>query len=204
MHEGDPRQRLRDVLEREAGMLHGILRHYVLRAGLAAYDTADAAARELLNEAVVEALANPQRLEQVREPAAWLIGIAANLIKRKREEHSRRNWREPLIRDLYAPPGHDLSDGELFDQVCQLAMADPAQELEAQERVDQMLAHVSESDQQVLRLAILHDLSGDRLAAELKTTPGAARVRLHRALSRLRAALTSANEVVGGHDEPIL
>jgi DNA-directed RNA polymerase specialized sigma24 family protein len=39
-----------------------------------------------------------------------------------------------------------------------------------------------------LRLAVLHDLTGEALAQELGIKPGAARVRLHRALNRLREA----------------
>jgi len=189
MREDDHRQRLRETLEREAGPLLRTLRHYVLRAGLATHDTAEAAAQELLNQAAVEALADAGRLATVREPAAWLIGIAANLIKRQREDCARLNRREPLIRDLVAPLDADLSDGELFDQVARWTDADPAHEVETREQIDRLLAHVSAADQAVLRLAILHDLSGDRLAEVLGITPGAARVRLHRALSRLRTAV---------------
>jgi RNA polymerase sigma-70 factor (ECF subfamily) len=189
MREVDHRQRLRDTLEHEAGSLHCILRHYVLRAGLATCETADTAASELLNQATIEALDHVERLEEVREPAAWLVGIAANLIKRQREDCARRNRREPLIRDLVAWSDSDLSDGELFDLVCHWADAGPSDGVEMQERIERLLAHVSASDQNVLRLAVLNDLSGDRLAEALRTTPGAARVRLHRALSRLRAAL---------------
>jgi RNA polymerase sigma-70 factor (ECF subfamily) len=189
MREVDHRQRLRDTLERETGPLLRTLRHYVLRAGLATHETADTAAHELLNQAAVEALADVERLADVREPAAWLIGIAANLIKRQRDDCARLNRREPLIRDLVPAPDADLSDGELFDQLARWADADPGHEIETQEQIDRLLAHVSTADQEVLRLAILHDLSGGRLAAALDTTPGAARVRLHRALSRLRASL---------------
>jgi RNA polymerase sigma-70 factor (ECF subfamily) len=189
MREVDHRQRLRDTLERETGPLLRTLRHYVLRAGLATHETADTAAHELLNQAAVEALADVERLADVREPAAWLIGIAANLIKRQRDDCARLNRREPLIRDLVSAPDADLSDGELFDQLARWTGVDPGHEIETQEQIDRLLAHVSAADQEVLRLAILHDLSGDRLAAALDTTPGAARVRLHRALSRLRAAL---------------
>ncbi len=186
MREVDHRQRLRTTLERESGSLLHILRHYVLRAGLATHETADTAASELLNQAAVEALDHIERLEQVREPAAWLVGIAANLIKRQREDCARLNRREPLIRDLVAWPASNLSDGELFDLVCRSVDADPVGDIEMQEQIERLLAHVSARDQDVLRLAILNDLSGDRLAAALQTTPGAARVRLHRALSRLQ------------------
>jgi RNA polymerase sigma-70 factor (ECF subfamily) len=168
-------------------MLKNILRHYLLRAGLASLQTVDTAADELLSEVVIEAMEHPERLHEVREPVAWLLGIAANLIKRKIVTRSRQNQREPLIRDLF-PAEADISDSDLFDRISKVA-ADPADNLETREQIEWLLHQVSDADQKVLRLAILHELSGERLAKALGTTPGAARVRLHRALSRLRAAL---------------
>jgi RNA polymerase sigma-70 factor (ECF subfamily) len=61
--------------------------------------------------------------------------------------------------------------------------------LEADENVRALLANVSADDAHVLRLAILNGLDGEALARELSITPGAARVRLHRALTRLRRAV---------------
>ncbi|MBX3061605.1 MAG: hypothetical protein KF726_01440 [Anaerolineae bacterium] len=57
------------------------------------------------------------------------------------------------------------------------------------------MALVSVEDARLLKLAVLHDLDGDELAQELGITAGAARVRLHRALRRLR------REVEGLTDE---
>jgi DNA-directed RNA polymerase specialized sigma24 family protein len=51
-----------------------------------------------------------------------------------------------------------------------------------------MLALVAPEDQRVLRLAILADFQRETLARELGISPVAARVRLHRALNRLRSA----------------
>lgn len=189
MPEAALQQHLRDVIERDAGTLHRTLRHYVVRAGLASYQATDAAASELLNEVVVEAMACADRFDPARDATAWLLGIAANLIKRKQTALARRDHREPLIRDLYAATEQDMSDGDLFDRISLLVGTDPAQHLETQDEIDHLLRRVSKADREVLRLAILNDLSGDALASALKTTPGAARVRLHRALRRLRAAL---------------
>jgi RNA polymerase sigma-70 factor (ECF subfamily) len=182
-------QHLRDVIERDADTLHNTLRHYVLRAGLATNQNAASTASELLNEVVVEAMQHAARFDPTREPVAWLLGIAANLIKRKLATLSRNNHREPLLRDLYPAADQELSDAELFDRLSRLSAADPAQQLERQDAINYLLRFVSENDRQVLRLAILNDLSGEALAAELNTTSGAARVRLHRALRRLRLAL---------------
>ena len=47
---------------------------------------------------------------------------------------------------------------------------------------------MSPEDQQLLRLAILEDYEREALARKLGVTPGTARMRLHRALRRLRVA----------------
>lgn len=180
--------RLRQFIEAETETLLGTLRYYVVRAGLVEDQGATLAAVELLNEVVVEALEHADRFRASGQPIAWLLGIAANLIKRKQAERITRNRREPLVRDLYSGPEEALGEDELFDRLATLAVPGPAQDLEADEEVSAILAYVSKDDQRVLRLAVLHGLNGEALAQTLGITPGAARVRLHRALNRLRAA----------------
>lgn len=180
--------RLRQFIEAETETLLGTLRYYVVRAGLVEDQGATLAAVELLNEVVVEALEHADRFRASGQPIAWLLGIAANLIKRKQAERITRNRREPLVRDLYSGPEEALGEDELFDRLATLAVPGPAQDLEADEEVSAILAYVSKDDQRVLRLAVLHGLNGEALAQTLGITPGAARARLHRALNRLRAA----------------
>jgi RNA polymerase sigma factor (sigma-70 family) len=189
MPDADIQQHLREVIEREAETLHNTLRHYVLRAGLATHQTVESTTSELLNDVVVEAMLYAERFDCQRDPVAWLLGIAANLIKRRRAAASWRDLREPLIRDLYPTTEQHMSDSELFDLVSRWAVTDPAPALEKDEEISRLLGLVSDSDREVLRLGILHGLSGDALAEALHITPGAARVRLHRALRRLRLAL---------------
>lgn len=179
---------LRRFIEENAETLLGTLRYYVVRAGLADRQGATLAAVELLNEVTVEALAHADRFRPSGQPVAWLLGIAANLIKRKQAGRATRNRREPLVRDLYPHTQATISEDELFDRLAALDVSDLVQDLEANEEVSAILAHVSEDDQRVLRLAVLHDLNGGELAQALDVTPGAARVRLHRALNRLRDA----------------
>jgi RNA polymerase sigma-70 factor (ECF subfamily) len=179
---------LRRFIEEHAETLLGTLRYYVVRAGLADRQGATLAAVELLNGVTVEALTHADRFRPSGQPMAWLLGIAANLIKREQAGRATRNRREPLVRDLYPHAQAAISEDELFDRLATLDVSDLAQDLEASEGVSAILAHVSENDQRVLRLAVLHDLNGRELAAELGVTPGAARVRLHRALNRLRDA----------------
>jgi RNA polymerase sigma-70 factor (ECF subfamily) len=179
------RQRLEEFAEAESEALLKTLRFYVLRAGLAVGAAVEQAARELLNDVMTEAFEHADRLTPGISPRPWLLGIAANLIKRRQFELSKRNRREPLMRDLYPHMQDEMSDEELFDQLPAVAALDP---LEVDEKINDLLTGVAKSDADLLRLAILHDLNGESLAKELGITPGAARVRLHRALNRLREA----------------
>jgi RNA polymerase sigma factor (sigma-70 family) len=177
---------LRRFIEENTKTLLGTLRVYVVRAGLVDCQGAALAAVELLNEVTVEALTHADRFRPSGQPMAWLLGIAANLVKRKQAGRATRNRREPLVRDLYPRDQAAISEDELFDRLAALDVSDLAQDLEANEAVSAMLALASDDDRRVLRLAVLHDLNGKELAQALGVTPGAARVRLHRALNRLR------------------
>lgn len=184
----ESQRRLRQLVEEEHQSLLEIFQHHLFRAGLVTYETATTGAHEVLNKVVIEAMSDLNRFEQIEAPKAWLIGIGINLIKRQLSRHYRDRKREPLIRDLYAHTGANKTDDELFNQLMGYAK-DPAQTVETQEQVDWMLSHVSERDQDIIRLAILHEFSGNMLAEAFGITPGAARVRLHRALRRLKTTL---------------
>jgi len=183
----DSRQRLLQCIEEETPTLLDALQFYLARASLTNEQNAATAARELLNEVVVEALEHAQRFDPLRQPIAWLLGIAANLIKRKQAERARLNRHEPLARDLYPQLQELLSDDEIFDLFAAACENSP-HNTEAAEQVSALLAHVSEADQQIIELAILYELDGEAVARTLNISAGAARVRLHRALNRLRAA----------------
>ena len=84
-----------------------------------------------------------------------------------------------------------ISDDDLFDRFAALTPGgdDPAAALESDAAVAALLEHVPVADREVLRLALIHELDGESLARALGVRPGAARVRLHRALGRLREAV---------------
>lgn len=180
---------LRQFVENEAELLLKILCAYAVRFGVATPRTASAVAAELLSELVIEALRHADRYDRQRQPMAWLLGIAVNLIKRRRASSARLEQREPLLRDLAGDDADRFSDGELFDRFVALTVGGPAQALEQREQVNALLASLPEDERRLLRLAALHDMNGERLARELGISPGAARVRLHRALKRLRGLL---------------
>ncbi len=192
-HVGE-KTRLRQFIEQEAESLMRTLRFYLFRAGLTAQPL-DGAARELLNDVVAEALAHEDRFRETGQPRAWLLGIAANLIKRRQTEQFRRERREPLLRDLYPGLEGQMSDDELFDWIAELSETMSEDDLVQREVVQDLLNAVSAEDARVLKLAILVGLDGESLARQLGISHGAARVRLHRALMRLRHAVQSRGDV---------
>lgn len=191
MTKADTGTLLLEFIAAESQALLGTLRMYVVRAGLAQEQGADAAAAELLGEVTMQAVASAERFRPDARPMPWLLGIAANLIKRQQVARAKRAAREPLVADLAGRSSEGLSEAELFDRLGVMAAGHPGAQLEADEAVARILDRLSPDDGQVIRLAVLHDLNGEELGRALGITPGAARVRLHRALNRLRAAWPS-------------
>ena len=181
------RQRLIQFLDGEIDSLTGILRVYMLRAGLAGDEDSTS---ELLNSVVVEALTHAQRFDTSRPPRAWLLGIAANLVRRRQAESARLNRREPLAGDLADDCQAALGEDELFDRLAahapDAAGQDIRGEVEQRDSLASSLALLSLDEQRIIRLFSRCYLNGDALAAALHVSPGAGRVRLHRALTHLR------------------
>lgn len=180
------RVRLQQFVENEGDALRKTLRYYALRAGLASGQALHTAADELLNEIMVEALKTPERLKADIHPRPWLLGIASNLIKRQQAKRAKLERREPLMRDLYPQQEDTLSDEELFDQLPALTDSSLA-DVEVNEEIATLLSGLSPGETHILRLAILYDMDGETLGTALGVTANAARVRLHRALNRLRS-----------------
>lgn len=179
------RERIEKFIQDESAAFYRTLRHYLSRSGLFEARDLDEAAQDLLNEVVVEALGCLDRLTPEIPPRAWLLGIAANLIKREQVAHAKRQRREPLIRDLYTAQQDALSDEELFDLLPTVEYS-PDTELEVNQNLDGILPGLTKKDADCLRLAILRDMDGNALAEMLGISVNAARVRMHRALNRLR------------------
>jgi RNA polymerase sigma factor (sigma-70 family) len=182
------RSRLQELIETEHEQLVKTLGHYIFYSGLTNGSGIETLAEELLNEVVVEALRHAHRLKPDVHPKAWLLGIAINLIKRRQSDLARRERREPLIRDLLNEDEMNFSDDELFEQLPN-ANTDNVDDWEAKEDFDQLLAQLPRSEGDLLRLAYFHDMSGEALAEMLHIQPAAARMRLHRAIRRLRSLI---------------
>jgi|SRR5579859_1904493 len=168
--------------------LFGTICLYVQRMGPVGGGEVQTVALEVLQETVVEALDHADRFISTGQVMAWLLGIATNVIKRKRAEAAKRQQREIAISRLSVMHPDFVSESDMLDQVTLATTAGPEQGFETDEQVSALLSLVSAEDQQVLRLAFLEDFEREALGQRLGTTSGAARMRLHRALSRLRSA----------------
>lgn len=178
---------LQQLLQEQSSFFLGIISSYVVRMNLARGDAVQTLALTVWQETALEALAHTERFARASQPRAWILAVAANVLKRKRYEITRQSRHELPISRLIAN-AEDLQESAFFDQLANLVVPGPEQEVEAQEQVHEMLALVSAEDQRILRLALLHDLDGQMLAHALGVPPSTARSRLHRAIARLRIA----------------
>lgn len=172
----------------EANSLLPTLRQYVWKFGLAhTPEQAEHIANELLQDLVIEALEHSGRFDNLRTPKAWLLGIAVNLIKRRRQNLGKAQKREPLIRDTYTFDQERYSDGELFDRVLEATRENGLEDnYIASEQAATILGLVSGGNREILRLAILVGMNGKELAAQLGVKEATARSKLHRALQELK------------------
>lgn len=188
------RQHLEHFIATEGDTMQPTLRMYLFRAGLATMHSIDSAMQDLWQDVVVQALNHSDRFDPNRQPKAWLLGIASNLIKRRQDEAIKREQREPLVRDMRVNQGDTMGDDDLFDLLTQAQSDDPAQQVEAQDTINHILGSLSQSDQDLIRLAVINDLNSEMLAEALGIKAGTVRVRLHRALNRLRKSLIAQDQ----------
>jgi RNA polymerase sigma factor (sigma-70 family) len=198
---------LSDFIQDNAAILVRTLRVFVFKSGLAKGEAVREIADEVLQETAIEALNAAHRFDNSRQPRAWLLGIAVNIIKRKRSLGAIKHRNEVAVHDVplrneNIHVSSHQSESDLFDHLAAIArnkvaessssllpLNDLARDYEANNAAEAMLARCSNEDQTILRLAILEELDGDAVALRLGVPPGTARVRLHRAIKRLRNSL---------------
>jgi RNA polymerase sigma-70 factor (ECF subfamily) len=164
-----------------------LLRHiglFIHKAGIANELSPREIALEILSEVVVEALRAEARFDGTRSPTPWLLGIAANLVRRRREKLFALRMREKVASDLATP--EDLTEEQLFDRLAAHAQAGPEEEVLATMGLDELLAELAPAERQIVEMNVLHEMKAAEVAGALGITPGNARVRLHRALIKLR------------------
>lgn len=106
------------------------------------------------------------------EQRLWLFGVARRVLA----NHRRGRLRQTRLSD------------RLRTELQQVPAMTPA----ADDRVTQALRRLSQRDREVLFLSAWEDLSPEDIGKVLGCTAASARVRLHRARTRLRAALDEA------------
>src|SRR6266704_2949305 len=167
--------RLVEFITDNVASLLGILRSYVKRMGLARGEEVSAVAVEVLQEVVLEALDHADRFNPTGQPMAWLLGIAINVIKRKKVELAKRSQRELSIGEISLAQDEHLSEDELFDQIMVDSSAGPDQEIVANEQAELLLSLVSPEDQHIITLAFLQRFEKEALAEKLGISAGAQR-----------------------------
>lgn len=182
---------VRACLESRWAELLANARLYVTRARLAHGPEIDTIALEIAQQTVVEALACAASFDPSRQPMPWLLGIASKLVQRRKTAQARHERIAPT-RSL--DEAVEAGTSEPPDPI------DALLAIESAERVEGLLAPLNPDQQVVIRLAVLHDLDGKQIALALGISPGAARTRLHRALTALRETLPSTTRD-GRHDE---
>jgi DNA-directed RNA polymerase specialized sigma24 family protein len=81
-------------LQENSILLQSSIRLYVLRMRLAVGNRVQEVTQEILQETVIEALAHAERLTTTKQPMAWLLGIALNMMRRRKVEEAKRFTRE--------------------------------------------------------------------------------------------------------------
>lgn len=118
-------------------------------------------------------------------PAAWLAGVARNVVA----DHVRRRARE--ARATARVSGRALLDDQSLER-----LADRIEGERMTRELYRSLAALPDSQRAVVELVAVDGLSLTDAAHALGISPGAARVRYHRARTRLRDALPSPFEVI--------
>jgi RNA polymerase sigma factor (sigma-70 family) len=145
-------------------------------------------AREVLDEAVGEALEHAGAFDPSRSAAAWIRGIAARVLagRRRSETRGRRFIGASAL-------GEQAWQGAL----ARLASRPTGEAVAGRLDLEQALAGLSAADRRILVLRYYEGLDGAELARTLGLpTAGAARVQVCRALRALRDQFSRKGEVL--------
>ena len=145
-------------------------------------------ASEILHEAVQEALKHADRFDPTRSATAWVRGIAARLLLTRRRAEA-RVWR--------CIPAAVLGEEAWAAALGQHCTGPTDAAVAGRLDLEQALARISPEERRAIEFRYYQGLDGEELAAALGvSTPGAARVRVCRALQALRTHFAPAEEEV--------
>lgn len=145
-------------------------------------------ATEILHEAVEEALKHAATFDPSRSAAAWVRGIAAKrLLNRRRAD----------ARGRRCVPATVLGDEAWAAAIAVRSAAPDDMAVAGRLDLQQALDRLSPGERHAIEMRYFQGLDGAALASALGvSTPGAARVRVCRALQSLRAHFPAANQEV--------
>jgi DNA-directed RNA polymerase specialized sigma24 family protein len=184
-----PREVLTRCIQEQHRELLNSIRFYVLKFGLATGADVQPLADEIWQETVAEALAHADAYDTAKAPQAWLLGIAFNMLRRKRAARAKLERQEMSLSQFASDASADLNEDAVLDRLRTPTEQSLEKTYEVKEQVNALLALVSRDDQQVIIYALLEDFERTGLAVRLGLKPNAAGMRLRRALGRLRSAL---------------
>jgi RNA polymerase sigma-70 factor (ECF subfamily) len=150
------------------------LRSFIARATRDAHDVDD-----LVHAAFLSAAQCAARYDGRASCRPWLIGIAAQLLRRRRRAVSRFVQVLSGFKDTLQPP------------------SDPRPALNARTDVERALSTLSEAKRITLLMAEVEGLSCEEIAQALQIPIGTVWTRLHAARRELRAAMTNDREGSG-------
>jgi RNA polymerase sigma factor (sigma-70 family) len=139
-----------------------------------------AAAEDLVQETFLRILKYRRSFRPGGSFKAWLFAVARSAAKEQFRREARGQAPETAIRERIDPTPLPLDRMETAEKL---------------ERLEEAIARLSADDREALLLARYEGLSHGELATVLDCSVGAARVRVHRALSRLRAQCVQPMEV---------
>lgn len=143
-------------------------------------------AEDLTQETFLRMTRTIERYEHDGRFEAWLFRIAANLARDHARRSRRRERALPLEASSRQPELATPAPGRFSDPDQRLALG------EMSERVNACLASLPEADREIVALRHFADLSFREIAEILGVPLGTALARAHRALAKLRAALSDA------------
>jgi RNA polymerase sigma factor (sigma-70 family) len=164
--------------------LYGILRAYVRNANIVAPESVDDEAFELLQNVVVKAFEIADKYSGVGI-RPWLLSIAQNLMKQKKESYTRHQQRIILLGDMHLQTHPTLSEEDFFDVFTAQIAEERAQVADLREDLKDALTCLTADDQTILNFYLHYGFDHNEIARILRIKPGAARSRYCRALGRL-------------------
>jgi RNA polymerase sigma-70 factor, ECF subfamily len=142
-----------------------------------------AEAEDIVQEAAQRALARQTAYDPTKDALRWLVGFVVMVC---RERTKRRSLHNPV-----APGGHEsISLEQLARDLARPVAETVADHLDARAMLDRLPA----AEHELLRLHFADGLTAAEIGQQLGISDGAVRVRLHRALTRLK------DEYAGGKE----